>query len=76
MTASESETSNFQKGLPIGIGTGTAIGAAIGVAVGNMGLLAVGLAIGVGLAPVFGAALNRKEQDASGETGASEEDEK
>lgn len=76
MAASESGTGNFQKGLPVGVGVGMAIGAGIGAATGNMGLLAVGLVIGIGLAPTFGAALNKKEQDASGKHDASEEDEK
>ncbi|MEZ5952809.1 MAG: hypothetical protein R3C13_00755 [Hyphomonas sp.] len=51
----------FQKGLPIGIALGISIGVALGVAVGNMGLMGAGLAVGIGLAPMFGAAMLKKE---------------
>lgn len=56
--------SAFEKGLPAGIGVGIAIGAALGVALGNMAFLGAGLAIGIGLSPLFGQAqLKDKDED-------------
>ena len=65
----------FQKGLPVGIAIGIAFGAALGVALGNMAFMGAGLAIGIGLAPVFGKAQldktiddNRTDEDSSSES--------
>lgn len=52
---------DFKRGLPIGIGVGIGIGTALGVATKNMGLLTVGLAIGIALAPTFGKARRGKD---------------
>ena len=58
------DNSAFQKGLPVGIGVGVAIGAALGVALDNMAYLGAGLAIGIGLSPLFGRAQSHhKDED-------------
>ncbi|MEZ5937515.1 MAG: hypothetical protein R3C52_04770 [Hyphomonadaceae bacterium] len=63
----------FEKGLPIGVAVGIALGAALGVALGNMAFFGCGLALGMGLAPVFGKALAGKNNDGTGD-GASSDD--
>ena len=48
------DNEDFQRGLPIGVALGVSIGAALGVAADNMALMGAGLAIGIGLSPIFG----------------------